>query len=749
MSDTSQKSGSSDAGNTTGTGDTSSPAGARSPGDPSILVSVAETTEDEADALSELDEISAALVEPGAAAPAPTAPGASVSGPKPGGSSQQKAAPAGVQALVGTVISARYKVEEVLAAGGMGCVYRGEHVHMHKRVAIKVLLPNTEQLPDLVQRFKREAVAGAHIDHPNIAAATDFGMLDDGSFFLILQFVRGVTLHDIIRRGPLPAPRAARIGRQIASALDACHRLGIVHRDLKPRNIMVEEDRDDFVKLIDFGFAKVPLDRIATIEKKASLKDVKVTGMGTIFGTPTYMAPEIVLGMDAVNERSDLYALGLMIYEMLAGAHPFNTKNPSDVLRMHRTVIPPPIAERTGVDVPPALEAVAMRLLKKDPTLRYPSAAAVVEAIDEAAPGALPPRAPQSTYPQLSPESAQAQASSQPPSAQASSPSGSPSGPRAPSQPSDPAAAPAQAVAAAPTSAPVTPKPATAPKPSDARPRGGVATPPASRTAVPRWALPASFLSLLVAIGVLVYALRGENPTAPAAHSDVTASPPAPTAPPVATATATATAPPSAAVTQSPKPSEPRTDTNLAPLRTRLRTAADSKDWARGAEALLELADRAPQVFEDRIISRAAVAIATGMAADGDDRADTDKVFDALATKLGSAGLDMLYDIVSTRGSSKAAIRATELLRDKQVLERASPALRVAIELRDAPSCQERLALLDRAKKDGDTRAVAVLEILRSQKCIAGAGECCFRSNGAVDETMKEIYARVRSSPTQ
>jgi serine/threonine-protein kinase len=517
---------------------------------------------------------------------------------------------------------------------------------------------------------------------------------------------------------------------------------------------MVEEDRDDFVKLIDFGFAKVPMDRIGTIEKKASLKDMKVTAMGTIFGTPSYMPPEIALGMDAVDERSDLYAFGVILYEMLAGAHPFDTKDPSALLLKHRTVVPPPIAERTGVDVPPAMEAIAMRLMMKDPTLRYPSAAAVVEAIDEAMGGAQPSRKPPSTQPpppgssppgssppQASsqpspPGSSPPQASSQPspqvssqPSPQASSP------PQALSPPSEPSAAPAVAAA---------PNPAIAPKPGEPTPRPRGAKPSASRTAVPRWALPAAFLSLLAAIGVVVIALRSLDPPAPTVQRDTSA-------PPVATATATVTAPPSAAPAPSAAPSvsEPRSDATLAPLRADMRAAADSKEWDRGAEALVQLADRDPNAFEDRDIARAAVGIAAGITLGADKRADADKVFDALSTKLGAAGLDILYDIVSTRGGSNAASRASKILRNKKVLERASPALRIAIELRDAPSCKERLALLDRAKKDGDTRAVAVLDIWRAQRCIAGAGECCFRTNSAVDDTMKQIWTRVRSSPTQ
>jgi serine/threonine-protein kinase len=244
---------------------------------------------------------------------------------------------------------------------------------------------------------------------------------------------------------------------------------------------------------------------------------------------------------------------------------------------------------------------------------------------------------------------------------------------------------------------------------------------------------------------VLVYALRRDY-SPPPAKSEVVA-PPAPRPPATPTATAIATAAPSAAPAPTTKPVEALSDATLAPLRTGIRDAAESKEWSRGAEALLELAERAPQVFEDREIARAAGLIASGIAADRTARAQADKVFDALANKSGSAGLDILYEFVSTRGTSKAAIRATEILRQKDVLERASPALRIAIELREAPSCQERLALLDRAKKDGDSRAAAVLELLRKQRCIAGAGECCYKTNSAVDDTLKQIWARVRSVP--
>src|SRR5262249_43375672 len=132
---------------------------------------------------------------------------------------------------IGDVISSRYRIDELIAEGGMGAVYRGEHTLMRKRLAIKVLNPDVRGFPEAVERFEREAIAGAHIQHPNVAAATDFGKLEDGSHFLVLEFLEGEDLRTIIGRGPLPAERATKIAQQIALALRAAHQIGIVHRD--------------------------------------------------------------------------------------------------------------------------------------------------------------------------------------------------------------------------------------------------------------------------------------------------------------------------------------------------------------------------------------------------------------------------------------------------------------------------------------------------------------------------------------
>src|SRR5260221_8065170 len=137
--------------------------------------------------------------------------------------------PGGPEALVGTVLGERYKVVRLIGEGGMGAVYEGEHAHMHKRLAIKILHPEMSRLPEVVARFEREALAASHIDHPNVAAATDFGKLDDGSFFLILEYVEGTSLRDLVARGRIESKRALHITRQIAGALGRAHTLGIVH----------------------------------------------------------------------------------------------------------------------------------------------------------------------------------------------------------------------------------------------------------------------------------------------------------------------------------------------------------------------------------------------------------------------------------------------------------------------------------------------------------------------------------------
>ncbi len=294
-------------------------------------------------------------------------------------------------ALLGRVISERYRIDDLLGMGGMGAVYRGYHLLLHKQVAIKVLHANIKNLPELVARFDREAIAGAHVVHPNVAAATDLGKLDDGSHFLVLEYVPGETLHDLIHRERLSVARAVHIARQIASALAATHARGIVHRDLKPSNVMLAAGPGDVAKLIDFGLAKVPVDQVTGAPAPAgpAAAGARITGMGVIFGTVAYLAPEAAGGMDCVDARADLYALGVILYQMLAGRHPFNAVKSVELFAQHRFEAPPPLLE-AAPHVPPELAAIVMRLLAKDPAARHASCTELIAAPD--ALGLEPPR---------------------------------------------------------------------------------------------------------------------------------------------------------------------------------------------------------------------------------------------------------------------------------------------------------------------------------------------------------------------
>lgn len=244
---------------------------------------------------------------------------------------------------------------------------------------------------------------------------------------------------------------------------------------------------------------------------------------------------------------------------------------------------------------------------------------------------------------------------------------------------------------------------------------------------VPRWALFGGIGILVIGgvIAAIVGLRRGSEKTPVIAPATTTAQP---------------------AETAAPAPSEDQAAVErVIAARKAMRSAAEAREWGRGADALVTLVAIAPSSFDDRVVALDTLAIATGIEVGGGERAA--KVFDALETKLGSTGLDLLYEIVSTRGGSKASQRAADILRKKDVKERASPALQIAIDLRDASSCQERLGLLERARTQGDTRAVAVLDNLRQLECIAKAGECCFKTNPAVADTIKQIWARVRTSP--
>src|SRR5688572_20328661 len=258
----------------------------------------------------------------------------------------------------------------------MGKVYAAEHVLMRKRLAVKVLHRELSSVPELVQRFEREAMAAANIDHPNVASATDFGKLEDGSVFLALELVEGRCLRDEIAKGPMASLRALHIARQIAAAIGSAHALSIVHRDLKPENVMlVEKGGDpDFVKVLDFGVARVP------IGDAAPGTGGPITRAGMVFGTPEYIPPEQALGQVS-DGRADLYSLGVILFEMLAGSRPFVADSKVSLVGQHLGKLPPRLIQR-GVSVAEPVEALVQRLLEKEAARRPQEAEEVVKAID-------------------------------------------------------------------------------------------------------------------------------------------------------------------------------------------------------------------------------------------------------------------------------------------------------------------------------------------------------------------------------
>ncbi len=277
--------------------------------------------------------------------------------------------------LIGTVLASRYRVEKRLGAGGMGTVYLAQHIKLQKPMAVKVLHKEMSTVTEVVARFEREAIAAARIDHPNVVAATDFGTLEDGCFFLVLEYIAGRSLRSALVPGAMSAHRALHIARQIADALSAAHDAGIVHRDLKPENVMLVDrrGRSDVVKVLDFGIAKV------TWEDARGAP--QLTRLGAVFGTPEYMAPEQAAGL-SVDARADLYALGILLFEMLDGRAPFEGSDPVAVVQRQIRDAPPPLPPKT----PPDVVALVTRLLAKKADERVQTAAEVVRRIDEILP---------------------------------------------------------------------------------------------------------------------------------------------------------------------------------------------------------------------------------------------------------------------------------------------------------------------------------------------------------------------------
>ncbi len=630
---------------------------------------------------------------------------------------------------LGQVISGRYLIKELLGEGGMGAVYLAEHTHMKKRVALKLLHPEMVDNVEVSARFEREALASAHIEHPNVAAATDFGKTEDGAFFLVLEYVEGTALRDALEAGPLSVQRVLRIGRQIALALERAHEAGIVHRDLKPENVMLvkKDDEPDFVKVLDFGIAKL-LEGAASaseaISKRTGGVNQPLTRLGTVLGTPEYMAPEQALG-EAVTPAADLYGVGVMLYEMLTGKHPFDPPDRMAMLSFHIVAPVPPMADRAPqIDVPPAVEAVVRCLLEKDSKKRYANARALVEAIDAAAlasgvdmggapapgsgrnvggPGAPPP--PSSTADWVG-KDAFAQTS---------------------------VGLPATSLTAAGADTAISPPPST----DGGGAAGGLLGKLAQQPRVVLYGIAAVVpLVLVVIVVILVLAFRGK-PAEPGTGGDSKGGT-------TVTETKGKTAPPDrveAAVVLGPEALETLVKEFPEDAAVRQKLALAYQAQGKTTEALRNV--RAVLVANPTAASDEEIVLLVTTAAA--------KAFALLEGPLGERGVDALIELSAraagreVRDARDVRVRAQKSLTKPEVRAHASQPAGILLDFKAATQCAAKHDLLVRAKDQGDAR---LLPVLKQIKQAHGRGFFsrdpypCMRKDTALEDAVTAIEAR-------
>jgi serine/threonine protein kinase len=278
--------------------------------------------------------------------------------------------------LTGTLLDRRYQITGVLGKGGMGHVYEAVHVALEQRVAIKVLHPRFAAEERFRERFIREARSASRIHHRNVVRISDFGDTPDGSVYFVMELLEGHDVGEELRRaGAMPWARTRHILLQAVGALRAAHAKAIIHRDIKPANcfLTVEEDIADFVKLLDFGIAKVGSDSHADARGKG------LTGTGEVFGTAAYMAPEQARGNE-LDARSDMYSLGIMAYEMLTGHVPFTGVNAIHVITKQLSEAPAPL-RRHEPTIPVEVETLVLKMIAKEASQRYASMDALEQAL--------------------------------------------------------------------------------------------------------------------------------------------------------------------------------------------------------------------------------------------------------------------------------------------------------------------------------------------------------------------------------
>ncbi|WP_394841525.1 serine/threonine protein kinase [Pendulispora brunnea] len=622
--------------------------------------------------------------------------------------------------FVGQIISGRYKVLELLGEGGMGAVYLAEHVHMRKRVAIKVLHPDMVGRAEVVARFEREAMAAAHIEHPNVAAATDFGRTDDGAFFLVLEYIEGIDLRTVLRdQGALEVGRALHVARQIASALMRAHELGIVHRDLKPENVMlIDRDEGDFVKVLDFGIAKVHVEALAAADGKGAgtAPGAILTRAGAVFGTPEYMAPEQALG-ETVDHRADLYALGVMLFEMLSGKLPFEGNDTLSLLAAQIATNAPSLRSVAPErNIPPEVEAVVTRLLEKQPNARYAKAEELVSAIDhlplaEVARGAV-----------VEPQRSDA-------------------GPRiiAPSTSSREIFTPADAMARTSPEVPASSLPSMANRPP---------TIPVMGTRNPRHIWVAVVVAvcggaLLVGAFTLLTLFRHVKESVLGGGEGGVLS--GVVAPPqekkgisqeeIDSAASKGAEPLEKLASENPK--DPRI------FRALFRTYFLRGDTPEAMRAIGRLVAVDPNAANDGDMLTAVQVAATDPSPETREAA-----IDVLEGPLGTKGADILYELANRTPAVPGKARFVASLARPEVMAHASPSLMVLMDLRAAKKCEDKRDLLPRVRDHGDSRILPQLKTLqRTRGCgFLGTRDCygCLRKDS---ELLEAAISAVQARP--
>ncbi|MDF2693196.1 MAG: Serine/threonine protein kinase PrkC, regulator of stationary phase [Labilithrix sp.] len=287
------------------------------------------------------------------------------------------------------ILNGQFQILQKIGSGGMGSVYKALQPAMNRMVAVKILHPKLANRKDLVSRFRREARAMSHLTHPNTVKVLLYGELEDGSLYIVMEYLDGKNLNQTVRaEGPMPLERGLPILIQACNALEEAHRAGIIHRDLKPENIFLSQQGGmrDYAKVLDFGLAKVT-------EREMRPGSIILTQEGMVFGTPEFMSPEQAQGK-TLTPASDIYSLAIILYEVLTGKLPFDAKNPMEYIQLHVTAKPKPINERVpGRTFPPLLWSVLEKALAKKSEERHASGAEFAHALTAVLNGlpAVPP----------------------------------------------------------------------------------------------------------------------------------------------------------------------------------------------------------------------------------------------------------------------------------------------------------------------------------------------------------------------